>query len=154
NPGSRRISRHFWVVLVVHPFTVSLCLALAWHVPEGVPSETRGSPCLNLCLIVTFSNPLRPYETSALRQDAGWIGASRFRTTQPAGPSDRVGQVPWRDILPTVGSDRAGLGIYLFGGICKKPQHPRSQMPARQMMRDLDGNIGSLRWSSSESDSH
>jgi hypothetical protein len=30
NPGSRRISRHFWVVLVVHPFTVWLGLALAW----------------------------------------------------------------------------------------------------------------------------
>src|SRR5262249_51386458 len=34
------------------------------------------------------------------------------------------------------------------------PEHPRSQTLARQMMRGLAGNIGSLRWSSSEGDSH
>src|SRR5262245_61834533 len=39
-------------------------------------------------------------------------------------------------------------------GFGSPPEHPRSEMPARQMMRDLDRNIGSLRWSSSEGDSH
>src|SRR5262249_36878546 len=39
-------------------------------------------------------------------------------------------------------------------GFGSPPVHPRSQTLARQMMRDLDENIGSLRWSSSEGDSH
>src|SRR5262249_3373230 len=42
------------------------------------------------------------------------------------------------DVVPT---PPGGTG---FGS---PPEHPRSQMPARTMMRDLDGNIGSLRWS-------
>ena len=34
---------------------------------------------------------------------------------------DQAGEVPWRHVLCTVGHDRAGPGIYLFGGICKEP---------------------------------
>ena len=114
---------------LANPFTGSFCPASARHVPQGVPSETRGSTCPNLCLIVAFSNPLRPNETSALRQDAGWLWASQFSRTKPAGSIDRAGQVPWRNALRTVGHDRAGPGIYLFGGICKKP-HPPGSTPS------------------------
>ena len=83
----------------------SFCPAFAWHVSQGVPSETRGSTCPNPCLIVAFSNPLRPNETSALRQDAGWLWASQFSRTKPGGSMDRAGQVPWRDVLRTVDHD-------------------------------------------------
>ena len=34
--------------------------------------------------------------------------------------------MPQRDVLGTIGRDRAGLGIYLFGVICRKPQDPKA----------------------------
>src|SRR5512135_2982312 len=110
-----------------NPFTGWFCPASASHVPQGVPSETRGSTCPNLCLIVAFSNPLRRPETSAVRQDAGRLGADQFRTTKLGGPMDQAGRVPQRDALRTVGHDRVEAGIYLFGGICKKPHVEKAQ---------------------------
>src|SRR5512135_1253928 len=66
---SRRIFRRFRVVLLAPPsWARSFCPAFAWYVSQGVPSETRGSTCPNLCLVVTFSNLLRPNETSAVHQ--------------------------------------------------------------------------------------
>ena len=38
--------------------------------------------------------------------------------------------MPWRDALRTVGHDRAGAGIYLFGGYAETPILTRASIAA------------------------